>query len=126
LRPGEPIACSNDVWRAYRARFLYLPQEHFVIILLDAKHRVITDQIVSKGTLTGSLAHPREVFAAAVRHAAAGIILLHNHPSGDPAPSHDDRSVTRRLKEAGEILGIKVLDHIILGADRFYSFSDEE
>jgi DNA repair protein RadC len=126
FHPGDPIRCSEDVWRAYRSRFRDLPQEHFVIMLLDAKNRVIQDHIVSKGTLTGSSAHPREVFHQAVRHAAAGIIVLHNHPSGDPAPSAEDVEVTRRLREAGEILGIQVLDHIILGADDYYSFKDEE
>jgi len=125
LQQGDAIACSKDVWRAYRHRFRDLPQEHFVILLLDAKNRVLHDQIVSKGTLTGSLAHPREVFQGAIRHAAAGVILMHNHPSGDPNPSAEDRTVTTRLKDAGEILGIRVLDHIILGADHYYSFKDE-
>lgn len=125
FQPGDPITCSGDVWRAYCSRFRHLPQEHFVIVLLDAKNRVIHDHIVSKGTLTGSLAHPREVFQEAIKHAAAGIILLHNHPSGDPKPSRDDQAVTTRLKEAGEILGIKVLDHIVLGAEGYYSFKDE-
>ena len=86
---------------------------------------MIHDHVVSKGTLTGSAAHPREVFQEAIRQAAASIILMHNHPSGDPSPSPEDRAVTTRLREAGEILGIKVLDHIILGADDYYSFTDE-
>ncbi len=126
LQPGDPITCSEDVWRAYRARFRNLPQEHFSILLLDSKNRVIRDQIVSKGTLNGSMAHPREVFQAAVRQSASAVILMHNHPSGDPHPSAEDREVTRRLRDAGEILGIRVLDHIILGADDFYSFRDND
>jgi DNA repair protein RadC len=126
LQPGDPVSCSEDIWRAYRGRFRHMPQEHFVVVLMDAKNRVIHDHIVSKGSLTGSLAHPREVFQEAIRHAAAGIILLHNHPSGDPHPSGEDRAVTIRLREAGELLGIRVLDHIILGADGYYSFTDED
>ncbi|MEN6627705.1 MAG: DNA repair protein RadC [Candidatus Sumerlaeia bacterium] len=125
LAPGEPIRCAEDVWRAYRGRFRNLPQEHFVIVLLDSKNRVIRDHIVSKGSLTGSMAHPREVFQQAIRHAASGVILMHNHPSGDAQPSREDKDVTGRLKEAGDILGIRVLDHIILGADDYYSFKDE-
>ncbi len=125
LAPGEQIRCADDIWQAYRGRFRNLPQEHFVIVLLDSKNRIMRDQIVSKGTLTGSLAHPREVFQQAIRHAASAIILMHNHPSGDPQPSPEDKEVTRRLREAGELLGIRVLDHIILGADDFFSFRDE-
>lgn len=125
LTPGSPITCSEDVFRAFCSRFRHLPQEHFIIVLVDAKNRVIHDHIVSKGTLTGSLAHPREVFHEAIRHSAAGVILLHNHPSGDPQPSREDKSVTIRLKEAGDILGIRVLDHIVLGAEDYYSFKDE-
>jgi DNA repair protein RadC len=126
LQPGDPIRGSQDVWQAFRTRFRNLPQEHFVILLLDNKNRVIQDHVVSKGSLTASLAHPREVFHQAVRQSAAGIILLHNHPSGDPTPSREDREVTSRLREAGEILGIRVLDHIILGADDYFSFTDQE
>lgn len=125
LAPGDPIRCSEDIWRAYRGRFRNLPQEHFVIVLLDSKNRILRDHIVSKGSLTGSMAHPREVFQQAIRHAASGVILMHNHPSGDASPSREDKDVTARLKEAGEILGIRVLDHVVLGADDYYSFKDE-
>ncbi len=125
LAPGDPIRCSEDIWRAYRGRFRNLPQEHFVIVLLDSKNRILRDHIVSKGSLTGSMAHPREVFQQAIRHAASGVILMHNHPSGDASPSREDKDVTDRLKEAGEILGIRVLDHVVLGADDYYSFKDE-
>jgi len=126
LQPGSPITCSEEVWQAYRLRYRDLAQEHFVVLLLDAKNRVIHEHVVSKGTLTGSHAHPREVFQQAVRRSAAAMILLHNHPSGDPTPSPEDRAVTARLRQAGEILGIRVLDHIILGAEQYYSFRDRE
>jgi DNA repair protein RadC len=125
MRTGDPFGGSHDVWNAFKARFSHLSQEYFVVILLDVRNRVIDDHIISRGTLTGSMAHPREVFKPAIQQSAASIILLHNHPSGDPEPSPDDRRATHRLKEAGEILGIRVLDHIILGRDKYYSFTDE-
>jgi DNA repair protein RadC len=81
---------------------------------------------VSVGTLTASLVHPREVFREAIRSAAAAILLVHNHPSGDPAPSEDDRSVTRRLQAAGELVGIRVLDHVIVSEGGFYSFRESD
>ena len=95
------------------------------MILLDTKHAVIRDITVSEGSLTTSLVHPREVFNEAVRESAAAVIFLHNHPSGDPKPSAEDRTLTARLQEAGNILGIQVLDHVIIGDGRFVSFADE-
>ena len=96
------------------------------MILLDAKHMVIRDLTVSEGSLTTSLVHPREVFNEAVRESAAAVIFLHNHPSGDPQPSAEDRTLTARLQDAGNILGIQVLDHIIIGDGRYVSFADEK
>jgi len=90
-------------------------RERFVVYLLDVKHRPIAFETVSVGILDGSLIHPREVFKAAVAANAASILLAHNHPSGDPAPSGQDREVTRRLKEAGKLLGVPVVDHVIVG-----------
>jgi DNA repair protein RadC len=124
LRPGDALTGSADVWRAFGARYRHIPQEHFIALMLDSKNRVIETAIISKGTLTSSPAHPREVFKQAVRNSASGIILLHNHPSGDPTPSPDDRALTQRLAEAGVILGIRVLDHIILGGEAYFSFKD--
>ena len=97
-------------------------KELFLILLLDGKNRITRKVQVSEGSLNQSIVHPREVFAPAVRESAAAVIFIHNHPSGDPAPSREDREITRRLKEAGEILGIKVLDHIIIGDGSYYSF----
>jgi len=125
IQNGEPIGSSRDVYLAFRSRYRHIPQEHFITLLLDTKNRLIETCIVSKGSLNGSLTHPREVFKQAVRHSAAGVILIHNHPSGDPAPSNEDISVTKQLAEAGKILGIRVLDHIILGSETYYSFRDE-
>jgi DNA repair protein RadC len=97
-------------------------KELFLSLLLDGKNRITRKVQVSEGSLNQSIVHPREVFAPAVRESAAAVIFVHNHPSGDPAPSREDREITRRLKEAGEILGIKVLDHIIIGDGSYFSF----
>ncbi|MCE1226333.1 MAG: DNA repair protein RadC [Geobacteraceae bacterium] len=97
-------------------------KELFLILLLDGKNRITRKVQVSEGSLNQSIVHPREVFAPAVRESAAAVIFIHNHPSGDPAPSREDREITRRLKEAGDILGTKVLDHIIIGDGSYYSF----
>jgi DNA repair protein RadC len=95
------------------------------VILLDARHRVLRSEMISQGTLTASLVHPREVFRPALRDAAAALVLVHNHPSGDPTPSAEDREVTARLASAGEILGVRVLDHIVV-AERGYSSLREQ
>ena len=97
-------------------------KELFLVLLLDGKNRITRKVQVSEGSLNQSIVHPREVFAPAVRESAAAVIFVHNHPSGDPAPSREDREITRRLKEAGDILGIKVLDHIIIGDGSYFSF----
>lgn len=126
LERGAGITGSEDVWNAFRHRYSHISQEHFIVLFLDTKNRLIQSHLVSRGSLTGSLAHPREVFKEAVRHSASGVILMHNHPSGDPAPSPEDFELTDRLVRSGNVLGIRVLDHIILGAETYYSFKDEE
>jgi DNA repair protein RadC len=108
----------NDEFRDRR-------KEYFMALLLDGKNRIIKRVQISEGSLNQSIVHPREVFSVAVRESAAAMILLHNHPTGDPTPSAEDLEVTRRLCEAGELMGIKVLDHIIIGEDGFYSFADK-
>ena len=95
-----------------------------ITLLLDTKNRFINSFLVSKGSLNSSPAHPREIFKQAVRHSASAIIVMHNHPSGDPEPSAEDIAITEQLIEAGRILGIRMLDHIILGANSFHSFKD--
>ena len=91
--------------------------EVFVVLLLNGKHRIFAFAEVSRGTLTSSLVHPREVFGPALRQAAAAVIVAHNHPSGDPEPSVEDLEVTRRLRDAGKLLGVPLLDHVVLGVD---------
>lgn len=101
-------------------------QEHFCILTLDTKHHPINFHHITMGTLDASLVHPREVFKPAILDSAAAIILTHNHPSGDPTPSREDYAVTKRLKDAGDIVGIKVLDHIVVGDGTWKAFSIQE
>ena len=111
--------------RALRPCFSGLDREQFLVCCLDAKNASIGVNVVSIGTLTLSLVHPREVFKPAILLNACAIIAVHNHPSGDPTPSPEDRTLTTRLREAGDLLGIRLLDHLILGDDRLYSFADQ-
>lgn len=124
--PGsDPVRSSADVFETYRYLLADSPVEVFLAVLLDVKHRVLRCDRVSVGILNGSLIHPREVFASAVAERAAAVVLVHNHPSGDPSPSREDREVTERLRSAGRIVGIPVLDHVIIGSCSFYSFREE-
>ena len=100
-------------------------KEHFWAMGLNTKNRVLYLELVSLGTLTSGLIHPREVFKSAIIKSAANLIFCHNHPSGESEPSLPDITVTRKLKEGGEILGIKILDHIIIGNDTIFSFNSE-
>ncbi len=102
-----------------------LDREHFVILMLNSKHRVTARKTVSIGHLNASLVHPRELFKEVIRRSSAAVVLVHNHPSGDPTPSEEDLTVTRRLAEAGKLLGIAVLDHIIVGENQFISLREQ-
>jgi len=106
-------------------RFRYETKEHFAVMLLNTKNHVLSVHVVSIGSLSASIVHPREVFREAIQNAAASIILLHNHPSGDPSPSREDISVTERLVKAGKIMDIPVLDHIIIGDDKYISLKEK-
>ena len=117
------ISSPADVDRLLRGRIANLDRENFVVVLLNTKNEVIESPLVSVGTLSSALVHPREVFKPAIRASAASVILAHNHPSGKVEPSREDREVTRRLVGAAEILGIEVLDHVIVG-DGFYSMKE--
>ncbi|PWB66564.1 MAG: hypothetical protein C3F14_03895 [Deltaproteobacteria bacterium] len=121
----EPYRSASDVFERYRYLLADYAVEVFLAVLLDVKNRPVQDVRVSTGILNGSLIHPREVFAPAVRERAASVLLIHNHPSGDPAPSPEDREITKRLRSAGGIVGIAVLDHVIIGDGSFYSFREE-
>jgi DNA repair protein RadC len=122
---AEPIRDSSTAVQLFRPCFEHLDREHFVVCGLDAKHRVIGINVVSIGSLSLSIVHPREVFKPLIVMNAAAWLCAHNHPSGDPAPSQEDRVLTKRLREAADLLGITLLDHLILGEARHYSFADE-
>ena len=126
-RHKGPLVMVHDsaaAARALRPFFDGLDREQFLVCCLDAKHAIIGVNVVSIGSLSLSIVHPREVFKAAILLNSSAIICAHNHPSGDPAPSPEDRQLTKRLIEAAELLGITLLDHIILGEDRTHSFAD--
>jgi DNA repair protein RadC len=123
---GSPCRASEDAERIARSIFgtLDADKEHFVLLAMNNKNRVNGFKVISTGSLTASLVHPREVWRAALHLCAAAVVFVHNHPSGDPAPSPEDQELTRRLKETGDVLGIRVLDHVVLGDGRYFSFSD--
>jgi DNA repair protein RadC len=121
---GGPAPClrtPEEVARHLGPRYASRPVETFGLLALDIRHRLKKEAVVSVGCLTASLVHPREVFQEAVVARAAALVLFHNHPSGDPEPSAEDVSLTRRLAGAGALMGIEVLDHVVLGAGRFVS-----
>ena len=117
---------SSDAGVLLESRMRHLDREHFCVVLLSANNAVIGIETISIGTLTNTQVHPREVFKQAIRQSASGVILAHNHPSGDSVPSDEDLYLTERLVEAGHIIGIHVIDHIIVGEDSYYSFRDNE
>ena len=113
-RVGESMRSPADVARFVRALVGTDAREHFVVVMLDGRHRPVAYQVVSVGTATASLVHPREVFQPAVGVGAVAILVAHNHPSGDPTPSAEDREVTDRLLRAGQLIGIPLLDHVVV------------
>jgi len=124
LRSRRRIQSAAEVYEELRP-YAAKAQEHFLSITLDGASRVLQTRIVSIGTLTQSLVHPREVYADAIADRAAGIIVAHNHPSGTLEPSRADRAVTDRLREVGRLVGIELLDHVILSRKGYFSFADE-
>ncbi len=122
----QPIKEPSRVWQLLKDEAATWDRERFLVLALDGRHKALGLEEVSVGTATASLVHPREVFKGLVLANASAFILVHNHPSDDPSPSAEDRAVTKRLSEAGELLGIKLLDHVIVGASAFYSFSEED
>lgn len=125
LAGGEAFRTSRQVYDHYAPKLSGSRKELFFCLLLDTRNRYLREEQVSEGSLTASLVHPREAFRAAVREAASAVVFAHNHPSGDPTPSREDVELTRRLWEAGKVLGIRMLDHVIVGARGYYSFCDE-
>lgn len=119
------IKDPKGVVKAVQAGIKDKAKEHFKLILLNTRNKIISISTVSIGILNSSLVHPREVFKEAISHSAASVILAHNHPSGDTEPSEDDLTITKRLTEAGRLLGIEVLDHVIIGRNGFFSFKEK-
>lgn len=122
--PGAPLRGPADVFDRMRS-LQDATQEEFHTVLLNTRHHVIREVLVTRGILDASLIHPREVFRTAVVEGAAALVLVHNHPSGDPTPSQEDRAVTRQLAEAGRALGIPVVDHVVIGRARYVSLASE-
>ena len=115
---------GKDVFDYVRSSVESLDREYFRILLLNSRNQVYAEETVSMGSLDASIVHPREIFKNSIKRSAASIVLVHNHPSGDPTPSDDDLDITRRLVEAGKLLGIHVLDHVVVGRASFVSMRE--
>ncbi|MGM9539549.1 RadC family protein [Anaerovibrio sp.] len=124
-RQRAAVTCPEDAAEYAMPRFRYEEREHFAVILLNVKNHILSMPVISIGSLTASVVHPREVFRAAIQQTAASIILVHNHPSGDPSPSREDIEITARLVQVGRVMDIPVLDHIILGNDNYISLKEQ-
>lgn len=118
------IRTPNDVFNLVGPDMRYLQKEHFICLFLNTKNHLIFKEVISIGSLNAAIVHPREVFRAAIKRCSASIIAVHNHPSGDPQPSTEDIKLTERLVQAGEIIGIDVIDHLIIGNHSFYSLKE--
>lgn len=121
---GQRLAGASDVWTHMRARLSGVAVEEFWAIALDVRHRVVLDSMLARGSLTGVEIHPRDVFRALIKAGAAAVIFCHQHPSGDPTPSRSDIELTTRLREVGELCGIPVLDHVVVGATGYVSLAE--
>ena len=127
----KKITCAEDVFKLFHTRLKNKKQEHFYMIMLNNQNNTLAKIVgepilVTKGILDTLIIDPREVFKHAIRNSVAKVILVHNHPSGDPSPSQGDKEVTEKLVDAGELLGIKVLDHVIIGEDKWWSWKEEK
>jgi len=120
----KKITSSKDVFNHFHEKLKNKQEEHFYILMLNTKNNIIKEEQISKGILDASIIHPREIFRPAIKNSSSKIILVHNHPSGDPTPSEEDLSINKTLKEVGEQIGIKVIDSVIIGKDKFWSWID--
>lgn len=123
IRPNTRISSSVETYNLFKF-IAYETKEHFLSLHLDSKNRISCIDLVSSGSLTASIVHPREVFKTALLSSAAAMIFIHNHPSQDPTPSREDIEITTRLRGAGELLGIRILDHLIICEESYVSFAD--
>jgi DNA repair protein RadC len=124
VNEGRQIKSAKDVYDYCYPIMCDLDREIFMILYLDTKNRIIKDEIISVGTLNSTIVHPREVFKNAIKDSVNSIIIIHNHPSGDSTPSFEDDRITEKFFKAGELIDIKVLDHVIIGKDNYYSYKD--
>lgn len=125
IRESKSITSPNDIARLVMKEMVFLKQEVLKLIMLDTKNNVIGIKDVFKGSLNSSIVHPREIFKEALKKSSASIIICHNHPSGDPTPSKEDINITIRLKECGKIIGIDLLDHLIIGKNKYISLKQK-
>ena len=124
-KPVKRISCAEDVFNLMHEKLKDKKEEHFYVLMLDTKNNLIGEQLISKGILDASIIHPREVFKPAIKNSASKIILVHNHPSGDPSPNSEDIEITEKLMRTGEELSIKVLDHVILGREEWWGWKEK-
>jgi DNA repair protein RadC len=124
-KPIKKISCAKDVFDYFHERLKNEKQENFIVLLLNNKNNIIKEEFITKGILDASILDPREVFKPAIKNSASKIILVHNHPSGDPEPSREDKEITEKITESGDLLQIKVLDHIIIGKDSYWSWKED-
>lgn len=122
--PVNKISCAQDVFDLVHERLKDKMQEHFYVLILNNKNNIVSEKLITKGILDASIIHPREIFKEAIRHSASKVILVHNHPSGDLTPSKEDLDITKKLEEAGQMVDIKVLDHIIIGNGNYWSYKN--
>jgi len=123
--PTKIILDSKTIFDLYKLSFSSLKQETFVLLVLNSRNQVTKEKEIFRGSLNASMVHPREIFREAIKESACSVVFIHNHPSGDPTPSRADILITERLKETGKVVGISVLDHIIVGEEKYYSFADQ-
>ena len=123
--PVKKISCAEDVFNYFHDKLKDKKEEHFYVLMLDTKNNIIGEQLISKGILDASIIHPREVFKPAIKNSASKIILVHNHPSGNPEPSVEDLEIIDRLKDVGEEIGIKVLDSVIIGGGKWWNWIEK-
>jgi DNA repair protein RadC len=123
--PVKKITCAKDVFEYFHERLKDEKQENFYILMLSTQNHILGEQLISKGVLDAAILHPREVFKPAIKNSASKIILVHNHPSGNPQPSPEDLDITSKLIQDGNLMDIKVLDHVIIGGEEWWSWKDE-
>ena len=125
-KPIKKIICAEDVFNLFHERLKDKKEEHFYVLILNTQNIIIGEELVSKGILDASIIHPREIFKPAIKNSASKIILLHNHPSGNPNPSPEDLEITKKLMNVGNEVEIKVLDHVIIGDGKFWSWVEKK